>query len=77
MIGHVAPEAVKGGPIGAVQNGDIITVDIDNRSLDVDLTVEEIDERLKHYTAPEPLFERGVMAKYANNVSSASLGAIT
>ncbi|MGB0120230.1 MAG: dihydroxy-acid dehydratase [Solirubrobacterales bacterium] len=77
MIGHVAPEAVKGGPIGAVRDGDIITVDIDNRGLDVDLTADQIDERLKHYTAPEPLFERGVMAKYAKTVSSASLGAIT
>jgi len=77
MIGHVAPEAVKGGPIGAIRDGDIITVDIDQRLLSVDLTVEEIDERLKAYSPPKPLFERGVMAKYANNVSSASLGAIT
>lgn len=77
MIGHVAPEAVKGGPIGAIHDGDIITVDIDQRLLSVDLTVEEIDERLKAYSPPKPLFERGVMAKYANNVSSASLGAIT
>ncbi|HTU14689.1 MAG TPA: dihydroxy-acid dehydratase [Solirubrobacterales bacterium] len=77
MIGHVAPEAVKGGPIGAIRDGDIITVDIDQRLLSVDLTVEQIDERLKAYSRPKPLFERGVMAKYANNVSSASLGAIT
>ena len=77
MIGHVAPEAVRGGPIGAIRDGDIITVDIDQRQLSVDLTVEEIDERLKSYSPPKPLFERGVMAKYANQVSSASLGAIT
>ncbi|MGK2955357.1 MAG: dihydroxy-acid dehydratase [Solirubrobacterales bacterium] len=77
MIGHVAPEAVKGGPIGAIREGDVITVDIDKRELSVDLTVEEIDERLKGYSSPPPLFERGVMAKYAKNVSSASLGAIT
>jgi len=77
MIGHVAPEAVKGGPIGAIHDGDIITVDIDQRQLSVDLTPDEIDERLKSYSAPPPLFERGVMAKYAKNVSSASLGAIT
>ena len=77
MIGHVAPEAVKGGPIGAVREGDIITVDIDNRSLDVELSVEEIDKRLAAYKIPEPLFDRGVMAKYAKGVSSASLGAIT
>ncbi|MDQ2701205.1 MAG: dihydroxy-acid dehydratase [Actinomycetota bacterium] len=77
MIGHVAPEAVKGGPIGAIQDGDVITVDIDERRLSVDLTPEQIDERLKSYSPPEPQFERGVMAKYAKNVSSASLGAIT
>ncbi|MBK5233752.1 MAG: dihydroxy-acid dehydratase [Thermoleophilia bacterium] len=77
MIGHVAPEAVKGGPIGAIHDGDIITVDLDQRQLSVDLTTEEIDERLKSYSPPAPLFERGVMAKYAKTVSSASLGAIT
>ena len=77
MIGHVAPEAVKGGPISAVREGDIITVDIDNRTLNVDLSVEEIDRRVAAYKVPEPLFERGVMAKYSKAVSSASLGAIT
>ncbi len=77
MIGHVAPEAVKGGPIGAIHDGDIITVDIDERQLSVDLTPDEIDERLRGYSPPPPLFERGVMTKYAGNVSSASLGAIT
>ena len=77
MIGHVAPEAVKGGPIAAIQDGDRITVDIDNRRLDVDLSVEEIDRRVEAYRVPEPLYTRGVMAKYAAAVSSASLGAIT
>jgi len=77
MIGHVAPEAVKGGPIAAVRDGDSITVDIDNRRLDVDLPVEEIDRRVAAYKAPEPAYRRGVMAKYADAVSSASLGAIT
>ena len=77
MIGHVAPEAVKGGPIGAIHDGDEITVDIDGRRLEVDLTPEQIDERLKGFTAPAPLYDRGVMAKYAKTVSSASKGAIT
>jgi dihydroxy-acid dehydratase len=77
MIGHVAPEAVKGGPISAVRDGDTITVDIDNRRLDVDLSVEEIDRRVAAYKSPEPAYSRGVMAKYAAAVSSASLGAIT
>ena len=77
MVGHVAPEAVKGGPIAAVRNGDMITLDIDDRSLNVDLPVEEIDRRIEAYKIPEPLFDRGVMAKYARGVSSASLGAVT
>jgi dihydroxy-acid dehydratase len=77
MVGHVAPEAVKGGPIAAVHEGDMITLDIDGRSLDVDLSLAEIDRRVAAYVAPEPLFERGVMAKYARGVSSASFGAVT
>jgi len=77
MIGHVAPEAVKGGPIGAIRDGDEITVDIDERRLEVDLTPEQVDERLAGYTAPPPLYDRGVMAKYAATVSSASRGAVT
>lgn len=77
MIGHVAPEAVKGGPIAAIRDGDIITVDLESRRLDVDLSVEEIDRRIAAYKIPEPTYTRGVMAKYAAAVSSASLGAIT
>jgi len=77
MIGHVAPEAVKGGPIGAIRDGDQITVDIDARRLEVALTPEQIDERLRSYSPPAPLYDRGVMAKYAASVSSASKGAIT
>jgi len=77
MIGHVAPEAVKGGPIGAIHDGDEITVDIDGRRLDVALTPEQIDERLNGYSPPAPLYDRGVMAKYAATVSSASRGAVT
>ena len=77
MIGHVSPEAVKGGPIGAIHDGDEITVDIDARRLEVDLTPEQIDERLKGYSPPTPLYDRGVMAKYAATVSSASMGAVT
>jgi dihydroxy-acid dehydratase len=77
MIGHVAPEAVKGGSIGAVREGDQITVDIDNRRIDVDLSDEEISKRVGEYKLPESPFGRGVMAKYAATVSSASQGAIT
>jgi dihydroxy-acid dehydratase len=77
MIGHVAPEAAKGGPIGAIREGDEITVDIDARRLDVGLSDEEIAKRIEEYESPPPLYERGVMAKYAATVSSASEGAVT
>jgi dihydroxy-acid dehydratase len=77
MIGHVAPEAARGGPIAAVREGDEITVDIDARRLDVDLSDEEIAERVADYRSPKSPFGRGVMAKYAATVSSASQGAIT
>jgi dihydroxy-acid dehydratase len=77
MAGHVAPEAVKGGPIAAVREGDEITFDVDARRLDVALSDEEIAKRVAEYQSPEPLYRRGVMAKYAATVSSASHGAVT
>jgi dihydroxy-acid dehydratase len=77
MAGHVAPEAIRGGPIAAVRDGDEITLDIDTRRLDVDLTDEEIAKRVEAYEPPEPHYKRGVMAKYAASVSSASEGAVT
>ncbi len=77
MAGHVAPEANRGGPIAAVQDGDMITLDIDTRRLDVDLSDEEIAKRVEAYEPPEPRYKRGVMAKYAASVSSASEGAVT
>jgi dihydroxy-acid dehydratase len=77
MAGHVAPEAVKGGPIAAVREGDQITLDIEKRTLSVDLSDEEIAERVAAYEPPEPLWASGVMAKYAKSVSSASEGAVT
>jgi dihydroxy-acid dehydratase len=77
MAGHVAPEAIRGGPIAAVQDGDLITLDIDARRLDVDLSGEEIARRVEAYEPPKPHYRRGVMAKYAASVSSASEGAVT
>ncbi|MGE5858435.1 MAG: dihydroxy-acid dehydratase, partial [Solirubrobacterales bacterium] len=77
MAGHVAPEAIRGGPIAAVQDGDEITLDIDARRLDVNLSDEEIAKRVEAYQPPKPRYERGVMAKYAASVSSASRGATT
>jgi dihydroxy-acid dehydratase len=77
MAGHVAPEANRGGPIAAVQDGDVITLDIDARRLDVDLPDDEVARRVEAYEPPEPRYKRGVMAKYAASVSSASEGAVT
>jgi dihydroxy-acid dehydratase len=79
MIGHVAPEAAKGGPIAAIKEGDRITVDIDQRKLEVDLPDDTIAERVAAYEVPERPAElrRGVMAKYAATVSSAAHGAVT
>jgi dihydroxy-acid dehydratase len=77
MAGHVAPEAAVGGPIAAVQDGDIVVFDIPARELRVELSDQEIASRLANWKAPAPLFQSGVMAKYAKLVSSASQGAIT
>ena len=77
MICHVAPEAAKGGPIAILQEDDEIVIDAEARRIDVTLTDAEIQARLEKWTPPEPPYTRGVMAKYANSVSSASEGAVT
>jgi dihydroxy-acid dehydratase len=77
MAGHVAPEAFLGGAIAAVHEGDSITFDIPARTLTLNVPEAEIAKRLAAWKAPEPRFKRGVFAKYANSVSSASEGAIT
>jgi dihydroxy-acid dehydratase len=77
MIGHVAPEAAKGGPIAAIEEGDTIVVDVDARRLDVELDEETIARRAAAYEPPPSVFGPGVMSKYATTVSSASHGAIT
>ena len=77
MIGHVAPEAANGGPIAAVREGDIITVDVEKSSITVDLTPEQIAERMKSWTEPAPKYTSGVFKKYVKLVGSASEGAVT
>ena len=77
MVGHVAPEAAVGGPIAALQEGDQIVFDIENRKLEVELSDEEIARRLAAWTAPEPHYKTGVFAKYVALVSSAAEGAVT
>jgi dihydroxy-acid dehydratase len=77
MAGHVAPEAVKGGPIGLVQDGDEITLDVESRRLDVALSDEELSRRAEAYTPPERPFPGVALSKYAKLVSSAAQGAVT
>jgi dihydroxy-acid dehydratase len=77
MAGHVAPEAAHRGPIAALQEDDRITFDVENRTLSVALSDEEIEDRLKDWTDPQPRYETGVFAKYAALVGSASEGAVT
>jgi dihydroxy-acid dehydratase len=77
MVGHVAPEAARGGPIAALANGDVVVFDIEKRRLDVELSDAEIQKRLANWHEPEPRYKSGVFAKYAALVSSASEGAIT
>ena len=77
MAGHVAPEAFVGGPIAALREGDIVTLDITARRLDVELSDEEIAARLAAWTPPPPRYTHGVFAKYARDVSGAERGAVT
>ena len=77
MVGHVAPEAYRGGPIAALREGDTIVLDVEKRELNVELTDDEIAERMRGWTPPPPNYTTGVLAKYAALVSSASEGAIT
>ncbi len=77
MAGHVAPEAASGGPIAAVHDGDVIVFDVGRRELHVELSDEEIRKRLATWQPPEARYRTGVMAKYARQVSSAALGAVT
>jgi dihydroxy-acid dehydratase len=76
-IGHVAPEAARGGPIAAVRDGDPIAIDVAARTLNVEVADSVLKERLAGWKPPEPRYSTGVMAKYARMVSSASTGAVT
>src|SRR4029453_9277844 len=77
MAGHVAPEAASGGPIAAVREGGLITMDVEGRRLHVDVSDEELKGRLATWKPPAPRYQWGVMAKYARLVSCASVGAVT
>jgi len=77
MVAHMAPEAALGGALAAVQEGDIVRIDVEARRIDVEVDAAEIAARLASWVAPAPRYPTGVFAKYAATVSSASLGAVT
>ena len=77
VVGHITPEAYAGGPLAIVKNGDSITIDAEKRQLNLELPAAEIKKRLKAWKAPKPRYTRGVLAKYASAVTSASFGAVT
>ena len=77
VVGHVSPEAQVGGPIAAVQEGDMITIDAESSALTIELSDEEIAHRLEKWQAPAPTYTKGVLSKYVKLVKSASEGAIT
>jgi dihydroxy-acid dehydratase len=77
VIGHVTPEAFDGGPIAVVRNGDPIVIDAEKRTIDLKIPAKELADRLKRWKQPKPNYRRGILAKYAAQVSSASEGAVT
>ncbi len=77
VVGHVTPEAIEGGPIAIVKDGDRISIDAESNTINLDLSDEEIKSRLDAWQKPEPRYTRGVLAKYAATVTSASEGAVT
>ena len=77
VIGHITPEAFDGGLLGMVENGDNITIDITKRTIDLEVSEHEIKRRKDSWVCPQARYTRGVLAKYAKSVSSASLGAVT
>ena len=76
MVGHVAPEAARGGPLAALRDGDAVEIDVASRRLHVDLSDDEIAARLADATQPAPRYTTGVLARYAKHVGSASEGAV-
>ncbi len=77
VIGHVTPEAYEGGPIAVIRNGDPIRIDAETRTITLDIDGKELDRRLRLWKQPKPRYTRGVLAKYAALVRSASEGAVT
>jgi dihydroxy-acid dehydratase len=77
MVGHVSPEAARGGPLAALRDGDAVTIDVEARELRTEVSADELAARLRDWSPPPPRYTSGVFAKYAALVSSASQGAVT
>lgn len=77
VVGHITPEAAAGGPLAIVNNGDKITIDAENREINLHISKTELKKRLSAWKPPSPRYRRGVLAKYAAQVSTASKGAVT
>ena len=77
MVGHITPEAFLGGPLSLVKNGDSITIDARARTVTLDVPARELTARRRKWRARKPRYVRGVLAKYARLVSTASTGAVT
>src|SRR6185436_9363998 len=77
VVGHITPEAFVGGPLAVVKNGDGITIDGRRRTLTLDISAKELASRQRGWKPRKPRYERGVLAKYARLVSTASTGAVT
>ena len=77
VVGHIVPEAYDGGSIAIVENGDMITIDSENNQIFVDLSTEEIKDRMKNWSKPELKIKKGILFKYVNSVSNASNGCVT
>jgi dihydroxy-acid dehydratase len=77
VVGHITPEAYVGGPIALLKNGDPITINAEKRTISVGISASEMKSRAKAWKQPKPRYTRGVLAKYAHQVNSAHLGAVT
>ncbi|MFM8359136.1 MAG: dihydroxy-acid dehydratase, partial [Verrucomicrobiota bacterium] len=77
VIGHTTPEAFEGGPIAVIRNGDRIVIDAEKREITLGIPATDLDARLRKWRQPRPNYARGVLAKYAATVTSASEGAVT
>lgn len=77
IVGHITPEAAVGGPLAVIRDGDIVTIDAEANTLDMNVSDDEIRQRLAQWKAPKPIVTRGTLAKYARLVGDASHGAMT